>query len=137
MARNIEFLLHSKWWIDVALYRFPSYSFSTLQHCQHLTQQQFSRSSTNLGMLSHVQLLATPWTVAHQAALFLGFPRQEYWRGLLRFPLGDLSNLGSNLRRLHWQAHSLLLSHQGSPLPSLKSPLFIITPECHLGCKHL
>ena len=27
-------------------------------------------------------ILATPWTVAHQAALSMGFPRQEYWSGL-------------------------------------------------------
>ena len=33
-------------------------------------------------MLSHVQLFATPWTVAQQASLPLGFPRQEYWSGL-------------------------------------------------------
>ena len=24
----------------------------------------------------------TPWTVAHQAPLSVGFPRQEYWNGL-------------------------------------------------------
>ena len=30
----------------------------------------------------HVQLLVTPWTVAHQAPLTMGFPRQEYWSGL-------------------------------------------------------
>ena len=23
----------------------------------------------------------TPWTLAHQAPLFMGFPRQEYWSG--------------------------------------------------------
>ena len=28
---------------------------------------------------------ATPWIVAHQAPLSMGFPRQEYWSGLL-FP---------------------------------------------------
>ena len=33
-------------------------------------------------MLSCVQLFATPWTVAHQALLSMGFPRQEYWSGL-------------------------------------------------------
>ena len=32
--------------------------------------------------LSHVQLFATPWTVAHQAPVSIGFPRQEYWSGL-------------------------------------------------------
>ena len=29
--------------------------------------------------LSHVQLFETPWTVAYQAPLSMGFPRQEYW----------------------------------------------------------
>ena len=31
--------------------------------------------------LSHVWLLATPWTAAHQAPLSMGFSRQEYWSG--------------------------------------------------------
>ena len=32
--------------------------------------------------LSHVQLLATPWTVAHQAPPSMGFSRQEDWSGV-------------------------------------------------------
>ena len=32
--------------------------------------------------LSRVQLCATPWTIAYQALLFMGFSRQEYWSGL-------------------------------------------------------
>ena len=32
--------------------------------------------------LSRVRLLATPWTVAHQAPPSMGFSRQEYWRGV-------------------------------------------------------
>ena len=32
--------------------------------------------------LSHVQLFAIPWTVAHQALLSMEFTRQEYWSGL-------------------------------------------------------
>ena len=32
--------------------------------------------------LSHVQLFVTPWTVAYQAPLSMGFSRQEYWSGL-------------------------------------------------------
>ena len=35
--------------------------------------------------LSRVRLFATPWTVACQAPLSMGFPRQEYW-SLLPFP---------------------------------------------------
>ena len=32
--------------------------------------------------LSHVQLFATPWTVAYQAPRSMGFTRHEYWSGL-------------------------------------------------------
>ena len=32
--------------------------------------------------LSHAQLLAIPWTAAHQAPPSMGFSRQEYWSGL-------------------------------------------------------
>ena len=32
--------------------------------------------------LLSVQLLATPWTAAHQAPLSMGFSRQEYWSGV-------------------------------------------------------
>ena len=31
--------------------------------------------------LSHVRLFGTPWTVAPQASLSMGFSRQEYWSG--------------------------------------------------------
>ena len=44
--------------------------------------------------LSHVQLFATPWTIAHQAPLSMGFPRQEYWSRLLFPTPGDLPNPG-------------------------------------------
>ena len=34
--------------------------------------------------------LATRWTVAHQAPLSMGLPRQECWKGLPFLPPGDL-----------------------------------------------
>ena len=40
--------------------------------------------------LSHVRLLATPWTAAYQASLSMGFSRQEYWSGV---PLPSLGHL--------------------------------------------
>ena len=43
-------------------------------------------------VLSRVQLFVTPMTVARQASLSMGFPRQEQWSGLLCPPLGDLHN---------------------------------------------
>ena len=46
-------------------------------------------------MLSHVQLFATPWIVAHEAPLSIEFSRQEYWRGSpFPFP-GDLPDPGT------------------------------------------
>ena len=38
--------------------------------------------------------LGTPWTVAPQAPLSMGFPRQEYWSGLPFPTLGDLLDPG-------------------------------------------
>ena len=38
-----------------------------------------------LRQLGHAQLFETPWTVARQAPLSVGFPRQESWSGFL-FP---------------------------------------------------
>ena len=36
----------------------------------------------------------TPWTVAHQASLSVGFPRQDYWSGLPSPPPGHLPDPG-------------------------------------------
>ena len=41
-----------------------------------------------------VWIFATPWTVAQQAPLSMGFPRQEYWCGLPFPPPGDHPNPG-------------------------------------------
>ena len=38
-----------------------------------------------------------PWTVAHQASLFMEFPKQEYWSGLPFPSPGDLPNPGIKL----------------------------------------
>ena len=65
--------------------------------------------------LSHVWLFGTPWIVAHQAPLSMGFLGQEYWSALPFPSPGDLPNPGLNLRPPSWWAGSLPLSHQGSP----------------------
>jgi len=57
----------------------------------------------------------TPWMVAHQTPLSMGFLRQEYWSGL-PFPRpGDLPYPGMEPMSLALQAPSLPLSHQGTP----------------------
>ena len=48
--------------------------------------------------LSRVLLFATPWTVACQAFLFMGFSRRQYWSGLPFPSPGDLPNLGTEPR---------------------------------------
>ena len=45
-----------------------------------------------LSHFSHVRLFVTPWTIARQASLSMGFSRQEYWSGLPLPPPGHLSN---------------------------------------------
>ena len=50
---------------------------------------------------------ATPWTVAFQAPLSVGFPRQEYWSGLPFPSPGVLSDPGIKARSPVLQADSL------------------------------
>ena len=55
--------------------------------------------------------------LAQQTPLSMGLSQQEYWSGLPFPPLGDLPNPGIKpclLWFLHWQAHSLPLSHLAS-----------------------
>ena len=61
--------------------------------------------------VSHVRLFATPWTVAHQAPLFMGFPRQEYWSELPCPSPGDFPDPGIKPESPACQADSLPLSH--------------------------
>ena len=51
--------------------------------------------------------LATPWTVACQAPLSVGFSRQGYWNGLLFPSPGDLPNPGIEPGSPALQADSL------------------------------
>ena len=59
-------------------------------------------------------LYVTPWTVAHQAPLSMGFSWQEYWSGFPFPSLGGLPDPGIKPASSALQADSLLLSHQGS-----------------------
>ena len=55
-----------------------------------------------------VRYFETPWTVACQALLSMGFSRQEYWSALLSPSPGDLPHPG--------EAQFVFLSYQGSPI---------------------
>ena len=56
---------------------------------------------------------ATPWTLAHQAPLSMGFPRKEYWSELPLPSPGDLPDPGVEPKSPAL-ADSLPPSHQGS-----------------------
>ena len=45
-------------------------------------------------MFSSVHLISSLWTIARQAPLFMGFPRQEYQSGLLFTTPGELADPG-------------------------------------------
>ena len=66
----------------------------------------------------------TPWTVARQAPLSMGFSRQKYWSGTSFPSPGDLPNLGIKPRSPVFQADSLPLEPPG------KSLALLIYPAC-------
>ena len=79
-------------------------------------RRKFSRLWCGSGdiVTNSCPILATPWTVAHQASLSMGFPRQEYWSGWPVPSSVDLPNPETELTSPALQVGSLLLSHQGS-----------------------
>ena len=65
--------------------------------------------------VSHVRLFATPWTVAYQAPLSMGFYRQECWSGLPFPSPGDLPNPGIEPGSPALQADALPSESSGKP----------------------
>ena len=66
-------------------------------------------------LLSHVGLFATPWTVARQAPLSVGFSRHNYWSGLPFPSPGDLPNPGIKPGSPALQADALPSEPPGKP----------------------
>ena len=64
-------------------------------------------------LLSCVRLFVTPWTVALQALLSMGFFRQEYWSGLPGPRPGDLSHPDMERTSLALQVNSFPLVPPG------------------------
>ena len=71
---------------------------------------------TSSNVLSCVCLLATPWTVAHQAPLSMDFFRHEYLERVAISSSKESSRSNPHLLRLlHWQSESSPLCYLGSP----------------------
>ena len=94
-------------------------------------------SVSSVQSLSHVQLFATPWTVAHQAPLSMEFSRPEYWSGFPVHSPGDLPDPGTEPQSPALQADFYHLSHQGSPF-EVGRIVPIHSPPKHIpGMRHM
>ena len=79
--------------------------------------------------LSQVQLFATPWTVAYQPTLSMGFSRQEYWTGLraeyimrnagLEETQAGIKISGRNINNLRYTDDTTLMGESEEELKSL------------------
>ena len=79
--------------------------------------------------LSHVRFFAIPWTVAHQAPLYMEFPGKNTGVGCHFLLQGIFPTQGSNPRLLDLFLHEqadLPLCHLGSPALGLLTPKSII-----------
>ena len=84
----------------------PDIPKTHLMWCSQWVSWEY-KTERESGSYSVVSDSATLWTIAHQAPLSLGFPRQEYWSGLLFPSPGDLSDPGIKPGSPAMQANSL------------------------------
>ena len=96
-------------------------------------------------LLSHVWLIATPWTIACQASLSMEISRQEFWNGLpFPFP-GDLPKPGTEPRSPALQVDSLLSEPPGKPKNTGVGSLSLLqgifptqeSNQCLLHCRRI
>ena len=84
-----------------------------IQHKEQYPVINNSGEEYEVKSLSRIRLFATPWTVAYQAPLSMGFSRQEYWSGLPFPSPGDLPYPGIEPRSPALQADALLSEPSG------------------------
>ena len=75
------------------------------------------------------QLSGIPWTVARQAPLSMGSPRQEYWRGLPFPPPGDLPNTGIEPASLRLAVGFCPTAPTGKLLNQFHNNLYLSPPK--------
>ena len=85
-------------------------------------------------VFSHVQFFVTPWAVACQTPLSMGFSRQEYWSGLPFPSPGDLPDARIKPVSPELQADPLLLSHLGNPQLQIYHKITCMPHVVTLGC---
>ena len=113
-------ILHLTFWEKAKL--FPKWLHQFIVPSARYEYSDFSTPlKVKVKSLSHVRLFATPWTVAYQAPLSMGFSRQEYWSGVPLPSPGDLPNPGTEPGSPALQADALPSEPPGKP-PHLCQP---------------
>ena len=105
----------------------PFQSLTQLIFFFFLLNVHYLSSACVLSHFSCVQCFPTPWVVACQASLSMGFFRQECWSGFPFPSPGIFPTQGMNLHLLslpHWQAGSLPLPPPGKPYLSTTYQIF-------------
>ena len=97
--------------------------------CLKWIEKRSGQHGASCVLLTLSCLSATPWTVAHQAPLSMGFSRQEYWSGLPCPPPGDLPDPGIESRAPTMQAGSL----PSEPIPFAREANRIVKRTCFLN----
>ena len=120
-------------------------TFSKILQVAGLSWLSFSPPSVRIAwwtpkqdLLSHPVVsdsFVTPWTVACQAPLYTGFPRQEYWSGFPFPSPGDLPNPGIKsvspaLAGRFFTTEPLGKPQSGTVCSQVKPPLLNQTFEC-------
>ena len=80
-----------RWWSTV---HGATKSLTWLSNWAHRQFFFIRKERKKVKLLNRVWLFATPWTVAYQASLPMGFSRQGYWTGLPFLSPGDLPDPG-------------------------------------------
>ena len=127
--------------MEIGIYlwnRAPSKSTKLWGPVTHVAVEKtshFSWVSEWVKSLSRVRLFATPWTVAHQAPLSMGFSRQEYWSGLPFISPGDLPDPRIKPRSPALQADTLTSEPSGrsSQMQILKNKLYVQLHKVNWG----
>ena len=140
VGRGILVLLHvasyptegeTSFLIQWCQYRVPGERAPVREHASDLCLHHVCTYPV-LFLLSHSAVSAsfpTPWTLACQALLSVGFPRQEYWSGLPLTSPGDLPNPGTEPISLALADRFFTSEPTGKTLHASYKPKQIIGPS--------
>ena len=111
---EIVFMLLSPAQVLPSLWSLPKPRF--LLEDQWVSPLCFHTRKVKVKSLSRVQLLATPWTAAHQAPLSMGFSRQGHWSGLPFPSPGESSQPRDRTQVSHIAGRCFTSEPPGKPL---------------------